>query len=921
MPAAQTSRKLPPMLRQYQEYKHKYPDCLLLFQVGDFYEAFFEDAVTVSQALNLTLTSRDKNTDDPIPMAGVPVAVVDNYMERLVNAGYSVALVSQSEPPTGKGMVARKLDRIVTPGIKLLSAAEDQGTDSVVAALSFDRNPSLRVKEDVEVSVAFTDVQTGEIALRDGISLSSLGAEMLRIAAREVILPRSVDNRQVDRRAGWYRDLEFALKNCTFKFRNTGPHDQGDFGLRSLSSIEGFSSLGVNAKKAVRLLVDYIDEITVDTLMPISKVGIKNYSDVLILDATTRTNLELVKNLKDGGLEGTLLEVLNYTRTLVGFKLLKQWILNPLTDLERIRTRTAAVRSLVKQAQRRTILQDILRYMTNFERIAARIELGLVSPRELGALRDAAERFPEIKKILSEISREPESESLRLISIEDELEISGNLLTLLQNALVDNPPSSVKEGGIIRAGYNDELDRLFEMRIKGKSWIAELEARERAATGISSLKIKFNNVHGYFLEVTKANADKVPQRYLRKQTMTNAERFYTEELKKLEEEVLGAEEKQRALEQELFCELKEKVVPYSADIRRISRNIAQLDVFLSLAELADREGFTEAQVSNTSGLMIKKGRHPVIARLLQGSFVPNSIEFQSDGCSCFIITGANMGGKSTYLRQIGLIVIMAQMGSFVPAAGAEIGMVDKVFARIGASDDLLEGESTFMVEMREAAHIVSNATERSLLLIDEIGRGTATSDGLAIAQAILEWIVLRIKCRTLFATHFHELTLLEEKYPFIENYSVGSVDRGGTVIFTHEIQKGPANKSYGLEVALLAGLPETLVDRARGLLKELDVDDLMRASSSGTPADCQLSIFDQSSELKDNGSDSCQEDSQEHFRSLEQSIEVSREPSDYKRLKEVGECIEEVDVNDVTPLEALNLLSSLKSSLRDQDPE
>jgi len=717
----------------------------------------------------------------------------------------------------------------------------------------------------------------------------------------------------INRRAGWVREIE-SLRGVSIKFRSDPGVSEHTDGSRETGKIKGYLSLGPNSKRSCRLLIDYIDEITVDAQLPISEIRTTALSDVLGIDATTRANLELVANLKDGGTDGTLFQVMDLTRTAAGRRLLRNWILYPLTDLNKIKQRLGGVRNFCESQVERDHIQDILRYITDFERVAARIELGIVSPAELGALRNGAELFPEIKSYLNIVAEQGESVSDIVLELEGLINIPKTLVEALSSVLVDNPPPGINDGGIIKEGFSAELDRLRDIKSKGREWLVDFERREKEATGISSLKVKYNNVHGYFIEVTLANIGRVPEHYTRKQTMANAERYITEELKELEKEVLGAEEKQKQLERNLFTELRSSLRNYSGNIRSAGRELARLDVLLCLSELAERDGLVEPLLNSSGELRVKDGKHPVIAKQLKGSFIPNSVEFKGEECCCFLITGANMGGKSTYLRQVALIVIMAQLGSFVPATRAEIGLVDRVFARLGASDDLLEGESTFMVEMREAAHIVSNATSRSLLLIDEIGRGTATSDGLVIAQAILEWIILRIKCRTLFATHFHELTVLDEKYPYLANCSVGSVEEGDRVIFTHEICDGAANKSYGLEVALLAGLPSTLVSRARELLKELDVDDVMRAVSSGSPADSQLSFFEQSAVFPIDEPKAA--DGNAHLD--KRSGEVV-EPFDYKRLKDVERSLEDFDINKVTPLEALNFISSLKSSILEEE--
>ncbi|MDC0357928.1 DNA mismatch repair protein MutS [Oligoflexia bacterium] len=879
---ATQSKTLPPMLTQYLEYKQRYSDCLLLFQVGDFYELFFEDAVTVARTLNLTLTSRDKNSVKPVPMCGVPVAVVDGYADRLVDVGFSVALVSQcSSVQNGKGMVDRKLDRIITPGIRLFGNSVDQATTGLVAGVYID--------SENEVGIAFSEVQTGAIFVREGITIRALHTELLRAGPTEVVLPRSVEGKQLNRRQSWVRELDAITHETNVKFRpdsyvETSVSDQRDF-----SALQGYSALSVVARKAVRLLINYVDETTVDATVSYSSVVVKSYEHALSIDATTRKNLDLVKAAKDNCERGSLLGFLNCTCTGGGYRLLRQWILSPLTEKQKIDLRLDAVATLKNTPEVRDTLQGLLKYLADIERIAARIELGIASPRELGALRDSIQKLPLFSEALEAcLGQEVLEQDELLKDLKTALSIPENLVERLSATLTESPPAVFSEGGIIKAGFNTELDRLRLIRKSGRSWIAELERQERERTGITSLKIKFNNVLGYFIEVTKANIKKVPENYIRRQTMVNAERFFTEELKKQEDELLNARAKQIELERSLFAALQDELVKFTPELRRIHKSISELDVLVSFAILAEKEDLVRPTISTNADLNIEAGRHPILAALLKGRFIANALHMEAGGKNSVIITGPNMGGKSTYLRQAALIVIMAQIGSFVPARAAQIGIVDKIFARLGASDDLSEGESTFMVEMREASHILSNATERSLVLIDEIGRGTATADGLAIAQAILEWVILKAQCRTLFATHFHELTGLEELYPPVLNLSVGSVDHEGEVIFTHEIKAGAASRSYGIEVAKLAGLPAALLKRARALLVVI----AKQQEELGTGGGAQISLFDANPGI------------------------AYSEPKDYSCLQELKRSLEKVNINNMSPIEALNFLDKIKADLR-----
>jgi len=872
------STKMPPMLQEYQRYKVQYPDAMLFMQVGDFFELFFEDAIAVSRALNLTLTSRDKNNPNPVPMCGVPLAVVDGYLDRLVNQGFSAAIVVQDgADPNKLGSFKRRLDRIITPGVRVMGSAPGGQSAPIVASISID--------SDREIAIAFCAAESGRVVVREGIPLSSLRAELARISPLEVIIPQELDGRRIDRRTAWVREIESIVGAQAIKFRATVSEGTG---ARQLGAVPGYAALTPCAKRAVRVLVGFIDEITVTATIPILAVSRVSERGVLLIDATTRASLELVRTQREGSVAGSLLGYMDRTLTVGGAKFLRGAILEPSTDCTVIQSRLFAVRSLREREALRSEISPILRSMPELERIAARIELGIVSPRELGALQAALSDGPKLAITLEDSARE-NSEGL-LAQLQQRLRIRSELVPLLANALSDHPPLSVNDGGVFKAGFNAELDRHHKARGSGHNWLAELEAKERVASGVQSLKVRYNNVIGYFFEVSKANASKVPSYFERRQGTTTADRFITPELKRLEGETLGAESRALELERKLYEELKATVRPYSVEVRELAAAVAELDFINCLAELADREGLVEPQVDDSLELDLQGAKHPVVAARLQGSFIPNSLRFSSTGMRAVIITGPNMGGKSTYLRQAALCVIMAQIGSFVPARSARVGIVDRIYARIGASDDQAEGDSTFMVEMREAANIVSGATERSLVLIDEIGRGTATTDGVSIAQAILEWMVQQARCRTLFATHFHELTGLAGSMPgaksALQNFSVGSSDIDGQVVFTHAITPGPANRSYGLEVATLAGLPQSLLTRAREIFAQRD-------SLKSAPQAGQLTLFNPAPSPK------------------------VIEPKDYAQLKSTVARLVKIDVDQLTPLAALNKLNELVHEARD----
>lgn len=869
--------KLPPMLTQYLQYKAEYPDAVLLFQVGDFYEIFFEDAVLVSRTLNLTLTTRDKNNPNPVPMCGVPIGVVDGYVERLVSGGLSVALVAQVGEVTGKGMVTRKLERMVTPGIRLLNNNQGSASSPAVAALypvSFE-----------EVVVAISNVASGRIEVLENININTIAAELRKFELGEVVLPSVASGKRLDRRLGWVREIELVVGVTGLKFR---PERLGATEHR-IHSVSGFTALAPGAQRSVRLLVDYIDEVTVSGKIPIRTVTARQSDQHLTIDAMTRRNLELLRNTKDGSIEGTLLQYLDRTVTPGGARLMRQWIAEPLRQKNEICERLGAVRAFVAMPHVVDALRKELAYVPDIERIAARIELGVVGPRELGALRDAVLKAPSLASHLTTVLLPTGRERAFLTPVEAIINKERDWGMLLGRALSDEVPVTLGDVEVIRRGFDSELDRLRNLKANGAGVIAELESRERSNTGINSLKIRYNNLLGFFIEVTKANRDRVPAEYIARQHTTTSERYTTTELRALESEVLGADAAVRACESKLFSALKIEMLSVVEEIRSLASALSTVDTVVALAYVAVQHDLIEPEINDDSSLVIDQGRHPVIAELLAGRFVPNSLDLKDGGKRCIILTGPNMGGKSTYLRQAALIVIMAQLGSFVPAKRALIGVVDQVFARLGASDNLADGESTFMVEMREVAHIVQNATTKSLVLIDEVGRGTATLDGVSLAQAILEWLLTKVEARTLCATHFHELTSLATRFSAVENLSVGSVDREGEVFFTHEIRSGAANRSYGLEVARLTGLPRGLLDRAWELLRTHEA--VLGAEQRRTGV--QLALFP-NTPLK-----------------TEVIKTVIQEPADYSVLKELAQMVRAANPDELTPRGALDFVFQL----------
>lgn len=791
---------LPPMMVQYVEFKERYVDSLLFFQVGDFYELFYDDAVTVAKALNLTLTSRDKNSPRPIPMCGVPLSVIDSYIDRLLPLGFSVAVVSQ----TGSGQgVSRELERFVTPGMRLFTETATDATESIIVAVS-------ATPESGVVSYAFTDPQTGVIRVREDLEVGEAGRDIGALAAREIVFPQHYGDSRLDKRSMLVRSLCSNSKNVAVRFRSEDAFSSDGVRDALAGVVNELRALAPITKRAVRLLVGYIDEISIGNVIPIVEIACSHEDKTVGIDAATRQNLELFVNAKDGTASGSLFNFINLTHTAGGRRLLRHWLSAPLKDVSSLRERQRGVLALFDYY---TDITHQFRGMSDLERIAARIQLSVASPKDLAALRDTLEGAKRVR------DRVIGCEDAIIRRAVDDLLVPDELLCPLIEALVESPSHKLSEGGIIQEGFDQELDRIRKLRDSAEAWRASFELEQRSTTGISALKVRSNGVLGYFIEVSKAHAMKVPDHYQRRQSTANAERFVVPELQKFQNEITTAIDQQVRLENDLFLKLREELKPFTGAIRRISRALSLLDVLSCFARLAIEYNWTQPQLHSDRRLVISKGRHPVVEGLLGGGFIPNSLDFGiDDERTSYIVTGPNMGGKSTFLRQTAIITILAQIGSHVPAASAEIGCVDRVFARLGASDNLHEGESTFMVEMREAAFILKNATDRSLVLIDELGRGTATSDGQALAQAILEELTMVRSSRTLFATHYHELTELAAGSELIENLSVGSVEDGERIVFTHSIEEGPARRSYGIEVAKLSGLSSRVITRASSLL-------------------------------------------------------------------------------------------------------
>ena len=863
--------ELTPMKRQYYEIKQQHQDCLLFFRLGDFYEMFDEDAKLASRELDLALTTRDRtveNPDERTPMCGVPYHSAEAYIARLIAKGYKVAICEQLEDPAlAKGLVERDVIRIITPGTVTDSSMLEEGRSNYICAVYLNNGRG---------GAAFCDVSTGEFccAAYEGDAVSHILNELGRFAPREAVLSAGAEAEEAI--SGFLtKKLDAMLEKGgeLFEFLPAAARLCEQFGFEDIdaSGLDGDSG----AVCAAGALLAYIADTQKFDLSHINRMDVFYGGRYMELDWTTRRNLELTEALRSGEKRGSLLWVLDRTKTPMGGRLLRSWVERPLLSPVAIKRRLSAVSELYRDNVRRGELTLALRDICDMQRLIGRAVYGTAGGRDLRALSNCAAALPRLKELLSGFG----CVELRDICAMDALE---DIRAEIDRAVCDEPPFSVREGGILRAGYSEELDRLRDVRDNGAKMVAELEARERGRTGIKKLKVGYNKVFGYFIDIPRsAGLENVPEDYIRKQTLVSNERYFTQELKELENSLLTAKDRISELEYGFFCQLRDSVAARVDRVQAASDAVARLDALCSLAEVAVRNGYTMPEVDASRELRITEGRHPVVEQTLKDVlFVPND-SFLNDGDDrVAIVTGPNMAGKSTYMRQTALIVLMAQMGSFVPAKSATIGIVDRVFTRIGASDDLASGQSTFMVEMNEMANILRHATAASLLILDEIGRGTSTYDGMAIARAVLEYCAdkRRLGAKTMFATHYHELSALEGQTGGVRNYNITAKKQGGTLVFLRKIVRGAADDSYGIEVAKLAGLPEGVISRAKGYLKELE--------QSGVAAPAVSPAGEEQISLSDIGAD------------------------------EVRDILRETDLNTLTPIEAMNLLFELQKKAR-----
>ena len=878
--------ELTPMMQQYMETKAQYKDCILFYRLGDFYEMFFEDAITVTKELEITLTGKNCGLEERAPMCGVPYHSVEGYLNRLVQKGYKVAICEQVEDPKlAKGIVKREVVRIVTPGTNLNTQALDASKNNYIMCI---------VYSDDQFGLSVADVTTGDYFVTELDSTRKLMDEIAKYAPSEIICNESlyvsgIDIDDLKERLGitiyaldsWYFDDASCVKVLKEHFK--------------VSSLEALGIGDYNSGTiGAGALLQYLYETQKNSLAHLT--GITGYmtGKYMLLDSSSRRNLELCETLREKQKRGSLLWVLDKTKTAMGARTLRSFVEQPLIDKEEIVKRLDAVDELKENAITREELREYLAPVYDLERLISRITYQSANPRDLIAFKTSLQMLPHIKCILGDL------QSPLLKELHDELDSLEELCALIEISIEDEPPLAMKEGGIIKSGYNEDVDKLRSAKTEGKTWLAEVEEEEREKTGIKNLRIKYNKVFGYYLEVTNSYKDLVPEYYMRKQTLTNAERYITPRLKELEDMILGAEDKLYALEYELYCEVRERIASEVIRIQKTAKAIAQLDVFASMAYVAERNNFIRPSINEKGVIDIKNGRHPVVEKMIPNEmFIANDTYLDDKKNRVSIITGPNMAGKSTYMRQTALIVLMAQIGSFVPADSANIGIVDRIFTRVGASDDLASGQSTFMVEMTEVANILRNATSKSLLILDEIGRGTSTFDGLSIAWAVVEHISNKrlLGAKTLFATHYHELTELEGKLDSVNNYCIAVKEKGDDIVFLRKIVKGGADKSYGIQVAKLAGVPDSVIQRAKEIVDELIEADVATRIR-------EISV--QSSELT------------KKTKKYDEVDLAQMSLFDTVRDDDILEELKQIDVAQLTPIEALNTLYNLQNKLKNR---
>jgi len=861
------------MMRQYQQLKARFPGTLLMFRLGDFYELFFDDASVAARELQITLTSREMGRGRRVPMCGVPYHAVEGYLARLVERGYRIALCDQVEDPRkARGLVKRDIVRVVTPGTVMESSLLPQDANSYLAAIASGKQ---------WWGLAIADLSTGEFQVtelsgpeRD----AQLAEELGRVHPREILVPEDADEALEAVVGGGHRltPLEVSKFDAVAGRRILKEHFR-------VASLDGFGCEGLPyAIAAAGVLLQYLKETQFSPLTHITRIVTYTPENFLALDGSTRRNLEIVQNVRDGTATGTIFGILDETRTRMGSRKLRQWLLQPLRNEETIVRRQDAVGAFVAAPRVREVARTALAGMADLERLTGRVGHGSVTPRELVALAHSLRRLPAFVRSIETVTAILVQQLVGQIQSHDEL--AGQI----EAAIVDQPPISPMDGGVIREGYNTDLDALRLTAREGKTWIAQLEASERARTGIKSLKIGFNKVFGYYIEVSKSNLPLVPSDYIRKQTLTNGERFITEAMKDREGQILGAEERIGELEYSLFCDLRERVAAHADVLLQSARAVAEIDVLIALAEVASTFGYVRPEIVAEPVLEIRAGRHLVVERLLEGErFVPNDLRVSSEDRAVLVVTGPNMAGKSTYLRQAALIVLLAQIGAFVPAEAARVGLADRIFTRIGATDDIATGRSTFLVEMQEVASILHHASRQSLVILDEVGRGTSTYDGMSLAWAVVEYLHDQIGARTLFATHYHELTELSSLLPRVHNVNVLVKEAGDRIVFLRRVAEGGADRSYGIHVAQLAGIPQSVIDHAQRILHNLEAAATVRPREGSTRPPIPS-----------------------------RATHVQQLPLPLEMLSPVEEALLTLSLESITPLDAISTLHALREQVR-----
>ena len=869
--------KCSPMMQKYLETKEKYKDCILFYRLGDFYEMFFDDAILVSRELEITLTGKECGLEERAPMAGVPHNAAENYIAKLVAKGYKVAICEQlQDPKTTKGMVERGVVKIVTPGTIVESNMLEERKNNYIMAI---------YKTGLFYGIAISDISTGEFyssQIKELHNFTLLLDEIARFAPSELIVNSMMADSTEELNKIKERFPQTYITNFKDEFFSD---DYKTTELRyDIIDVKGNKVKNLDEKilaiMAINGLAEYLSQTQMTSLEYINKITLYSISRYMSLDINARRNLEITEKMRDKSKKGTLLWVLDKTSTSMGGRLLRRWLNDPLIDVSEINKRLDSVDELKKEIIFRGEIIENLKKVYDIERLAGKMSYGNGTPRDMITLRNSLSKLPEIKQILSM------GKSSLLSELYNNLDELQDMYELIEKSIVDDPPTVMKDGGYIKLGYNEEIDELRKGSTEGKNWLMQLETKEKERTGIKTLKIRFNKVFGYYIEITNSYKNMVPDDYIRKQTLTSGERFITEELKELESKILGSEEKSIKLELIEFDKIRKQIADNVKRLQKSAEVVSTLDVLTAFSQIAEDMNYCRPEVTNSGTINIVEGRHPVIEKMLHtGDFVSNDTYLDKEENRLSIITGPNMAGKSTYMRQVALITLMAQVGSFVPATSAQIGVVDKIFTRVGASDDLSMGQSTFMVEMMEVATILKEATENSLVILDEIGRGTSTFDGLSIAWAVAEYIADTKKCgaKTLFATHYHELIELEEKLDGIKNYSIAVKEKGEDIIFLRKIIRGGTDESYGIHVAKIAGVPKEVTTRANQILRSIEKKNMLNGKAI---------------EKKD-----------------KKQVEGQFDMFNYK-LAEIAQELDKINLNELTPIDALNILSKMKDKMQ-----